>query len=263
VAPELRRGGARHDSLVYGARQEIALRGFLAERGATAFTTNFEDLGALRQLPGLAVQRLTADGYGFGAEGDWKTALLVRAAKVMGRGLAGGASLMEDYTYNLVPGEEKILGAHMLEVCPSLTEGPASLECFPLGIGGREDPVRLVFTADPGPGVVVGLADMGDRFRLTLNTVELVAPDKPLPNLPVARAVWRPEPDFATSAECWLASGAPHHTCLTTAVGLEAFRDFADMARVELAVITSGTRAAQFQRELRWEAAYRRLAAPL
>ncbi|MDR2348236.1 MAG: L-arabinose isomerase, partial [Bifidobacteriaceae bacterium] len=181
VAPELRRGGARHAALVYGARQEIALQGFLEALGATAFTTNFEDLGALRQQPGLAVQRLMAAGYGFGAEGDWKTALLVRLAKVMGRGLGGGASLMEDYTYNLVPGAEKTLGAHMLEVCPSLTSAKPSLEIHPLGIGGREDPVRLVFEAAPGPALVAGLADMGDRFRLSVNTIELVAPDQPLP----------------------------------------------------------------------------------
>ncbi|MDR2253173.1 MAG: L-arabinose isomerase [Bifidobacteriaceae bacterium] len=260
VAPELRRGGERHESLVYGAMQEIALQGFLEERGATAFTTNFEDLAALRQLPGLAVQRLMAAGYGFGAEGDWKTALLVRLAKVMGRGLPGGASLMEDYTYNLVPGEEKTLGAHMLEVCPSLTTAQPTLEIHPLGIGGREDPVRLVFDADPGPAVVVGLADMRDRFRLTLNTVEVVEPDAPLPKLPVARAVWRGEPDFHTAAECWLAAGAPHHTCLTTAVGLEVFQDYATMAGVELAVITTGVTGWDFRRQLRWEQAYHRLA---
>jgi L-arabinose isomerase len=263
VVPELAPGGARHDSLIYAARQEIALRSFLVETGATAFTTNFEDLGGLAQLPGLAVQRLTAEGYGFGAEGDWKTALLVRAAKVMGRGLAGGASLMEDYTYHLVAGEEKILGAHMLEVCPSLSDAQPSLEIHPLSIGAREDPVRLVFDATPGPGVVVGLADLGDRFRLTLNTVAVIPPDQPLRRLPVARAVWRPDPDFYTSAECWLTSGAPHHTCLTTSVGLAEFQDYADMAGVELAVITEGTEVVRFARELRWEAAYRRLAGGL
>ncbi|MDR1852612.1 MAG: L-arabinose isomerase [Propionibacteriaceae bacterium] len=261
VWPELRRGGERHDSLVYGAKQEIAMRAFLEDRNAHAFTTNFEDLGGLKQLPGLAVQRLTATGYGFGAEGDWKTAVLVRLAKVMGEGLPGGASLMEDYTYNLVPGAEKILGAHMLEVCPSLSAGRKSLEIHPLGIGDREDPVRLVFTADPGPGVVIGLADMGERFRLTMNAVEVVAPDEPLPKLPVARAVWEPAPDFYTSTECWLTSGAPHHTCMFTVPGAaELFTDYARIAKVELARIEAGTTAASFERELRWNAAYYRLA---
>ena len=264
VAPELRRGGERHDSLVYGARQEIALRSFLQAHGATAFTTNFEDLGALQQLPGLAVQRLMADGYGFGAEGDWKTALLVRLAKVMGHGLPGGASLMEDYTYNLVPGHEVILGAHMLEVCPSLTTGTPTLEIHPLSIGNRADPVRLVFTADPGPGVVVGLADMRDRFRLTLNTVTLVEPEQPLPMLPVARAVWRPDPSLSTSAECWLTAGAPHHTVMcTTPRAKELFTDYAAMARTELAIIDETTTPDTFTDRLRWNQAYHRLASRL
>ena len=174
VAPELRAGGARHESLRYSARIELGLRSLPGGQRLGAFTTTFEDLGALRQLPGLAVQRLMADGYGFGAEGDWKTAILVRVANVMGAGLPGGASLMEDYTYDLVPGQEKILGAHMLEVCPSLTAAKPRLEIHPLGIGGKEDPVRLVFDADPGPGVVVALSDMRDRFRLVANVVDVV-----------------------------------------------------------------------------------------
>ncbi|MBB2922405.1 L-arabinose isomerase [Cellulomonas cellasea] len=260
VAPELRRGGERHDSLRYGARQELALLQLLGDLGATAFTTNFEDLGALRQLPGLAVQRLMAKGFGFGAEGDWKTAVLVRAAKVMGAGLPGGASLMEDYTYDLTPGDEKILGAHMLEICPTLTTSRPSLEVHPLGIGGKEDPVRLVFDTDPGPGVVVALSDMRDRFRLTANAVDVVAPDAALPNLPVARAVWRPQPDFATSAESWLTAGAAHHTVLTTAVGVEAFEDFAEIARTELLVIDQDTTRRGFREQVRWNAAYYRLA---
>jgi len=260
VAPELRKGADRHDSLRYGARVELGLRSFLEGLGATAFTTNFEDLGGLRQLPGLAVQRLMADGYGFGAEGDWKTAVLVRAAKVMGQGLPGGASLMEDYTYNLVPGAELILGAHMLEVCPSLTTSRPSLEVHPLGIGGREDPVRLVFDTDAGPGVVVAMSDMRERFRLTANVVEVVPPLADLPKLPVARAVWKPEPDFATSAEAWLTAGAAHHTVLSTQVGVDAFADFADIARTELLVIDSGTTSRGFARELRWNQAYYRLA---
>lgn len=260
VVPELRAGGDRHDSLRYGATQELALLALLGEIGATAFTTTFEDLGALRQLPGLAVQRLMARGFGFGAEGDWKTAILVRAAKVMGEGLPGGASLMEDYTYNLVPGDEKILGAHMLEICPSLTTSKPSLEIHPLGIGGKEDPVRLVFDTDAGPGVVVALSDMRDRFRLTANAVEVVPPDADLPHLPVARAVWKPQPDFATSAEAWLMAGAAHHTVLTTQVGMDAWIDFADIARTELLTIDDATTPRAFAQEIRWNQAYYRLA---
>jgi len=260
VAPELRVGGQRHDSLRYGARIEVGMRSFLEAGGFGAFTTNFEDLGGLRQLPGLAVQRLMAEGYGFGAEGDWKTAILVRAAKVMGAGLPGGASLMEDYTYDLTPGQELVLGAHMLEVCPSLTTAKPTLEVHALGIGGREDPVRLVFTADPGPGVVVALIDVRERFRLVANVVAVVAPTAPLPRLPVGRAVWRPEPDFATSAAAWLTAGAAHHTVMSTALSLEAFEDFAEIARTELVVIDKDTNLRELARELRWNQAYYRLA---
>ncbi|SER57973.1 L-arabinose isomerase [Propionibacterium cyclohexanicum] len=260
VAPELLPGAPRHESLRYGARQELAMRDFLEAGDFGAFTTNFEDLGALRQLPGLAVQRLTADGYGFGAEGDWKTAILVRLAKVMGQGLPGGASLMEDYTYELTPGKEKILGAHMLEVCPSLTTSTPRLEIHPLGIGAREDPVRLVFSADKGPAVVVALSDMRDRLRLTANVVSVVGPDEPLPKLPVASAVWSPEPDLATSATCWLTAGAAHHTVMSTGAGLEHFEALADIARIELAVIDASTTAREFAQTLRTNAVYHKLA---
>lgn len=259
VVEELRPGGERHESLRYGARIEAGMRRFLEQRGATAFTTNFEDLGGLRQLPGLAVQRLMADGYGFGAEGDWKTALLVRAAKVMGYGLPGGASLMEDYCYEMTPGKEKILGAHMLEVCPSLTESKPRLEIHPLGIGNREDPVRLVFDADTGSGLVVAMSDMRERFRLTANVVEVVGPDEPLPKLPVARAVWEPAPDFYTSTECWMQAGAAHHTVMTTATTLEMWQDLAEIARMELAVIDSSTTTRGFVQELRNNQVYYRL----
>ena len=260
VVPELRVGGDRHQSLRDGAAIELGLRSFLEAGGFSAFTTSFEDLGTLKQLPGLAVQRLMADGYGFGAEGDWKTAVLVRIASVMGAGLPGGASLMEDYTYHLTPGEEKILGAHMLEVSPSLSSQKASLEIHPLGIGGKDDPVRLVFTADSGPAVVVAMSDMRDRFRLVANVVENVPLDAPMPNLPVGRAVWRPAPDFATSAAAWLTAGAAHHTVMTTAVGVDVFRDFAEMAGTELLVIDEQTTLRDFEREVRWNAAYYRLA---
>ena len=259
IVPELRRDGERHQSLRDGAAIEVGLRSFLEAGGFGAFTTSFEDLGALKQLPGLAVQRLMAEGYGFGAEGDWKTAILVHVANVMGEGLPGGASLMEDYTYDLVPGDEKILGAHMLEVAPTLSSQKASLEIHPLGIGGKDDPVRLVFTADPGPAVVVAMSDMRDRFRLVANVVQNVAaPD--LPKLPVGRAIWKPAPDFATSAACWLTAGAAHHTVMSTAVGIEVFRDFAELAETELLVIDEETTVRGFQKEVRWNQAYYRLA---
>lgn len=260
VAPELSPTGNRRDSLRYAARMEIGMRGFLAEGSFGAFTTNFQDLGPLRQLPGLAVQRLMADGYGFGAEGDWKTAALVRIAKVMGHGLPGGASLMEDYTYELTPGREAILGAHMLEVCPSLTTATPRLEIHPLSIGDREDPVRLVFDADPGPAVVVAMSDMRDRFRLTANVVDIVPPDAQLPRLPVARAVWRPAPSLAISAECWLTAGGAHHTVLTSQIDLESFEDFATAMGIELAAIDAHTTPHAFGRELRWNQAYYRMA---
>ncbi|MEW9533259.1 L-arabinose isomerase [Microbispora sp. NPDC049125] len=260
VAPELQAGGDRHDSLRYAARIELGLRHFLEAGGFKAFTTNFEDLGGLRQLPGLAVQRLMADGYGFGGEGDWKTSVLLRTLKVMGEGVPGGTSFMEDYTYNLTPGEELILGAHMLEVCPTIASGTPSCEIHPLGIGGREDPVRLVFDAEPGPAVVIGLADMGERFRLVANEIDVVAPPQPLPNLPVARAVWKPRPDMRTSTESWLTAGAPHHTVLSAAVGAEELTDLSDMLGVELLVIDAETTSRQFAKELRWNQAYYRLA---
>ena len=260
IVPELLPGAARHDSLRYGARIELGIRSFLEAGDFSAFTTTFEDLGGLRQLPGLAVQRLMADGYGFGAEGDWKTAVLVRVAKVMGAGLPGGASLMEDYTYDLTPGAELILGAHMLEICPTLTTSRPSLEVHELGIGGREDPVRLVFDTDPGDAVVVAMSDMRDRFRLVANAVEVVPLPHPLPKLPVARAVWKPAPDFATSAASWLTAGAAHHTVMSTALGVDAFRDFADIALTELLVIDADTTVRGFQQEVRWNQAYYRLA---
>ncbi|MBY8881309.1 L-arabinose isomerase [Actinacidiphila acidipaludis] len=263
LAPGLSHGGDRHDSLRYAARIEAGLRAFLGDGGFGAFTTNFEDLGGLRQLPGLAVQRLMADGYGFGGEGDWKTSALLRTLKVMGAGLPGGSSFMEDYTYHLVPGSEVILGAHMLEVCPSIADGRPSCEIHPLGIGGREDPVRLVFDAAPGPAVVVGLADMGDRFRLVANQIEVVPPGEPLPRLPVARAVWKPAPDLRTSTEAWLTAGGPHHTVLSSAVGVEELGDLADMLGTELLLIDAGTTIRQFTKEIRWNQAYYRLAGGL
>ena len=260
VVPELRPGAERHDSLRYGARQEAGLRTFLTEGGFAAFTTNFEDLGGLRQLPGLAVQRLMADGYGFGGEGDWKSSVLLRTLKVAAEGLPGGTSFMEDYTYHLVPGEQKVLGAHMLEVCPTIAAGRPSLEIHPLGIGAREDPVRLVFDATPGPAVVVGMSDLGDRFRLVANEIDVVPPDAPLPALPVARAVWEPRPDLSTSAECWLTAGGPHHTVLSLALTSEHLWDLSEMTGTELALIDASSTPRRFTHELRWNQAYQRLA---
>jgi L-arabinose isomerase len=260
VVPELAAGGSRHGSLLDAARIEAGLRGFLAAGGFTGFTSNFEDLGGLRQLPGIAAQRLMADGYGFGAEGDWKTAVLLRILKVMAHGRPGGTSFMEDYTYHLGPGEPKILGAHMLEVCPSIAAGTPTCEIHPLSIGNREDPVRLVFDAAPGTGFVVGLLDLGDRLRLVANDIEVVPPDAPLPRLPVARAVWKPAPNLATSAECWLMAGGPHHTVLSTAVGTEALEDFAAMTGIELVRIDQSAAPAAFARELRWNQAFYRSA---
>ncbi|PKW26782.1 L-arabinose isomerase [Phycicoccus duodecadis] len=263
VAPELLPDGERHESLRYGARIEAGLRRFLGDGGYTAFTSNFEDLGGLPQLPGLAVQRLMADGYGFGGEGDWKTSVLVRTLKVMAQGLPGATSFMEDYTYDLTPGQELVLGAHMLEVCPTLSSTPARIEIHPLGIGGREDPVRMVFDADPGEGVVLGWNDLGDRFRLVANEVTVVTPPHEMPNLPVGRAVWRPKPDFATSTEGWLMAGGPHHTVLSTALTSAHLDQLAEIVGLELAVIGEGTTLRAFRQELRWNAAYHRLAGGL
>jgi L-arabinose isomerase len=263
VVPELRTAGPRHSSLRDAARIELGLRGFLDEVGAMAFTDTFEDLATLPQLPGIAVQRLMADGYGFGAEGDWKTAALVRLVKVMSAGLDGGTSFMEDYTYNLGAEEPQVLGAHMLEVCPSIASGQPACEIHPLTIGGRADPVRLVFTAPPGPALVVGLVDLGTRLRLVANEVDVVAPEAELPRLPVAHAVWVPRPGLATAAESWLLAGGPHHTCFTQALTLEAVEDLAEIAGVELVTIGSDTTASGFRRELHWNEAYHHLAGGL
>ena len=263
LAPALSRGGDRHESLRDAARIEAGLRGFLGAGGFGAFTDTFEDLDGLAQLPGIAAQRLMADGYGFGAEGDWKTAAVVRIAKVMSSGLDGGTSFMEDYTYDLAPGGPAVLGAHMLEVCPSIAAERPSCEIHPLSIGGKADPVRLVFTAAPGPAVLVALLDLGDRFRLVLNEVELVRPPEDLPRLPVARALWRPKPDFAIAAEAWLRAGGPHHTVLCRAIGTEVFEDLAEIAGIELVVIDGRTRIRDIANELRWNQAYYRLAGGL
>jgi L-arabinose isomerase len=256
VAPKLRKTGSKRESLREAARIELGLRAFLTAGDFKGFTDTFEDLHGLAQLPGLAVQRLMADGYGFGAEGDWKTCALVRAMKVMAAGLRGGTSFMEDYTYHLDPKRSMVLGAHMLEICPSIAKGRPSLEVHPLGIGGKADPVRLVFDTLAGPGLNASLIDLGNRFRLLLNEVDVVPPDKPLPRLPVARAVWIPKPDLPTSAAAWIYAGGAHHTGFSHAVTTEMIEDFANMAGVELVVIDADTRLRQFRQELKWNEVY-------
>jgi L-arabinose isomerase len=262
VGPDLRHGGSGHLRLRDAARIELGLRTFLDDGHFSAFTTNFQDLGGLRQLPGIAAQRLMADGYGFGAEGDWKTAALLRVLKAMAGGAQGGSSFMEDYTYHLGPGEPKLLGAHMLEVCPSITSQTPSCEIHPLAIGDREDPVRLVFDADPAPGLVVGIIDLGDRFRMVANEIQIVPPDEPLPNLPVARATWKPAPSLVTSSECWITAGGPHHTVLTTQLDRESLDDLATIAGIELVWIDAATTTTGFTRELNWNAVYHRVMQP-
>ena len=252
MADELRAGGSRRESLRDAARIELGLRAFLEEGGFAGFTDTFEDLAGLKQLPGIAAQRLMADGYGFGAEGDWKAAAMVRASKVMAAGLPGGTTFMEDYTYHLpASGEDLVLGAHMLEVCPSIAAERPRCEVHPLGIGGKEDPVRLVFDAPPGPAVNATLVDLGDRFRLIVNEVETVAPPAPLPKLPVARAVWRPAPDLKTAAAAWIYAGGSHHPVFSQALSTEHYEDLAAMLGVELVVIDGETRLRDLRQRLR------------
>ena len=239
------------------ARIEIGMRAFLEEGGFGAFTTTFEDLHGFRQLPGLAVQRLMASGYGFGAEGDWKTAAMVRIMKVMGAGLKGGTSFMEDYTYHLDPANPMVLGAHMLEICPSIAAGTPSLETHPLGIGGREDPARLVFTAPAGPAINVSPIDLGNRFRIIVNEVDAVTPAHDLPKLPVARVLWVPRPSLKVGAAAWILAGGAHHTVYSQQIDARCIEIYAGMADVELVVIGADTNLRALKQELRWnEQAY-------
>lgn len=256
VAEELQEGGSKRESLRYAAKIEIGLRAFLEDGGYKAFTTNFETLHGLKQLPGIAVQRLMADGYGFAAEGDWKTAALVRAMKVMAKGLKGGTSFMEDYTYHLKPGDMKVLGAHMLEVCESIADKKPSLEIHPLSIGGKADPVRSVFTAPSGPGVVASIVDLGNRFRMVVNEIQVVPPDEPLKKLPVARAVWVPKPNLKVAAAAWILAGGAHHSGFSQAINAQVLQDYADMADIEFVLIGSSTNLSEFKKELRWNQVY-------
>jgi L-arabinose isomerase len=258
VVPALQPDGEKHASLVEGARIEAGMRNFLSAGNFKAFTTTFEDLHGLAQLPGLAVQRLMRDGYGFGAEGDWKTSALVRAMKVMSEGLKGGVSFMEDYTYHFSASGDKVLGAHMLEICESIAvpAGKPKLEILPLSIGGKADPVRLIFDANTGPAVGASIMDMGQRFRIVANVVDVVPTDEPLPNLPVARALWLPRPNLKVAAAAWIYAGGAHHTSFSYAVTAEHLRDFAEMAGVEFLLIDENTRVDEFKEKLRWNDLY-------
>lgn len=260
VAEPLRAGGSRRDDLRTAARIELGLRSFLEEGDFKGFTDTFENLGTLPQLPGLAVQRLMAEGYGFGAEGDWKTAALLRAMKVMGAGKKGGTSFMEDYTYHLASRDRKVLGAHMLEVCPSIADGKPSLEISPLSIGGKPDPARLVFDTPPGPALNASIIDLGNRFRMIVNEVEVTRPDAPLPKLPVARAVWFPKPDLQTAVTSWIYAGGAHHTGFSQAVTPEELEDYAEMAGIEFLLINDTTSVSEFKKELRFNEVYYYLA---
>jgi L-arabinose isomerase len=260
VAEALRPGGTQRQALREAARIELGLRAFLEVGHFKAFTTTFEDLHGLQQLPGLAVQRLMADGYGFGAEGDWKTAALVRAMKVMGAGLPGGTSFMEDYTYDFNANSPKVLGAHMLEVCESIASKKPSLEIHPLSIGGKNDPARLVFSVGSGPAINATLIDLGNRFRMIVNEVDVVQPEKPLSKLPVASAVWIPRPNLEVSAHCWILAGGAHHTGFSQSVTTQHLADFAEMAGMEFLVINNDTTLSEFKNELKWNDIYYLLA---
>jgi len=263
VAAEISTGGEKRAALREAARIELGMRAFLEEGGFTAFTTTFEDLNGLEQLPGLAVQRLMADGYGFGAEGDWKTAALVRAMKVMCANLEGGTSFMEDYTYHLEPRNMKVLGAHMLEVCASIARDHPRLEIHPLSIGGKNDPPRLVFNVRTGPAINASVVDMGNRFRVIVNEVEVISPDASLSKLPVARVVWKPMPNLRTAAEAWILAGGAHHTGFSQSVTAAHMEDFAEMAGMEYLLIDENLSIPDFKKELRWNEVYYHLAKAL
>jgi len=259
LMPSLLKGGEQHSSLRDAAKIEIGLNNFLEAGNFKGFTDTFEDLHGMVQLPGIAAQRLMGKGYGFAGEGDWKTAALVRAMKVMATGLKGGNSFMEDYTYHFAPDNQLVLGAHMLEICESIAIGKPSCEIHPLGIGGKADPVRLVFNSAAGPAINGSIVDMGNRFRLLVNEVLAVAPIHSLPKLPVARVLWRPYPDMRTACGAWILAGGAHHTCYSQNLTAEHLEDFADMADIEYVLINKETKLYQFKNELRWSEVYYQL----
>jgi L-arabinose isomerase len=252
VQADLKPNAARRNELMEAAKIELGLRAFLEDGGFRAFTTTFENLHGLAQLPGLSVQRLMNDGYGFGAEGDWKTAALLRSMKVMSSGLEGGTSFMEDYTYHFEPGNNLVLGAHMLEICESIAAEKPTLEMHPLGIGGKADPARLVFNVPAGPAINVSIIDLGNRFRMVLNEVDVIEPPENLPRLPVARAVWKPRPDLKVGAAAWILAGGAHHTGFSTALTVEYMEDFAEMAGIELIIIDQSTVLRDFKNKIKW-----------
>jgi len=256
LAPSLLKGGAQHASLREAAKIEIGLEAFLSAGNFKGFTDTFEDLHGMVQLPGIAAQRMMQKGYGFAGEGDWKTSALVRAMKVMGTGLKGGNSFMEDYTYHFDPDNELVLGSHMLEICPSIADTKPSCEIHPLGIGGKADPVRLVFNSPAGPAINASIVDMGNRFRLLVNEVVAVHPVQSLPKLPVARVLWKPYPDMKTGCAAWILAGGAHHTCYSQNLGAEQLQDFAEMTGIEYVLIGKETNLYTFKNELRWSEAY-------
>jgi L-arabinose isomerase len=258
VTKPMKKGGEKVQSLKDAARIELGLRYFLKDGNFKGFTDTFEDLNGLVQLPGIAVQRLMQDGYGFGAEGDWKTAALVRAMKVMGSGLPGGNSFMEDYTYHFEPGNEMVLGSHMLEICPSIADGKISCEIHPLGIGGKADPVRLVFNVARGSALNASIVDMGNHFRLLINEVEAVSPKHDLPKLPVARVLWKPYPDMKTGCAAWILAGGAHHTVFSQNLTSDQLLDFAEIAGIESVLINRATTIHSLKRELRLNEIYYR-----
>jgi L-arabinose isomerase len=256
LMPSLQKGGAQRASLREAAKIELGMEAFLVAGNFKGFTDTFEDLHGMAQLPGIASQRLMAKGYGFGGEGDWKTAALVRAMKVMGTGLQGGNSFMEDYTYHFNPSNRMVLGAHMLEICESIADAKPNCEIHPLGIGGKADPVRLVFNSAPGPALNASIVDMGNRFRLLVNEVLAVAPVHALPKLPVARVLWKPYPNMHTGCAAWIYAGGAHHTCYSQNLTSEHLEDFAAMAGIEFSLIGKETTLHQFKNELKWSDVY-------
>ncbi|MBL7741879.1 MAG: L-arabinose isomerase [Chitinophagaceae bacterium] len=259
VVALLKKGGEKHSSLRDAAKIEIGMRNFLQAGNYKGFTDTFEDLHGMVQLPGIASQRLMGEGYGFGGEGDWKTAALVRAMKVMGAGLAGGNSFMEDYTYHFEPNNTMVLGSHMLEICESIAEGKPSCEIHPLGIGGKADPVRLVFNVAGGTALNASIVDMGNRFRLLVNEVTAVSPKYDLPKLPVARVLWKPHPNMYDGLAAWIYAGGAHHTCYSQNLTSEYLQDFAAMAKIECVMIDKQTDLEKFKNELKWSEVYHKI----